>query len=113
VIGVSQTEQPLDRLFRTDTAQVALIFEPAFGRHLAAGDAAQLLVITDATEPNTGSSRQLYVNAVIQQYESDMGKRSGAVRITPQVRRASIRRARARTCSCPGSWQWCSPSSPR
>jgi drug efflux transport system permease protein len=86
VIGVSQTEQPLDRLFRADTAQVALIFEPAFGRHLAAGDAAQLLVITDATEPNTGSSRQLYVNAVIQQYESDMGKRSGAVRITPQVR---------------------------
>jgi len=86
VIGVSQTEQPLDHLFRTDTAQVALIFEPAFGQHLAAGDAAQLLVITDATEPNTGASRQLYVNAVIQQYESDMGKEPGAVRITPQVR---------------------------
>lgn len=86
ILGVSATEKPLDHLFRTDTAQVALIFEPGFGQHLAAGDPAQLLVITDATEPNTGAARQMYVNAVIQQYESERGATAGAVRITPQVR---------------------------
>lgn len=85
ILGVSQTDQSLDHLFRSDTAQVALIFEAGFGRHLAAGDPAQLLVITDATEPNTGAARQLYVNAVIQQYESERGA-TGAIRITPQVR---------------------------
>jgi ABC-2 type transport system permease protein len=86
VIGVAQTDGPLEHLFRTDSAQVALIFEPGFGEHLAAGNAAQLLVITDATEPNTGSARQMYVNAVIQQYESDRAQAAGAVRIVPQVR---------------------------
>ncbi len=86
IVGVSRTEEPLEPLFRTDSAQVGLVFEAGFGRHLAAGDPAQLLVITDATEPNTGTSRQFYVSAVIQQYESDLALRSGAVRITPQVR---------------------------
>jgi len=86
ILGVSPTAGPLDHLFRTDTAQVALIFEPRFGEHFAAGDPAQLLVITDATEPNTGASRQLYVNAVIQQYESERGRRAGTVQIIPQVR---------------------------
>jgi len=86
ILGVSSTEKPLDHLFRTDTAQVALIFEPGFGRRLASGDPAQLLVITDATEPNTGSARQMYVNAVIQQYEREQGRAPGAVQITPQVR---------------------------
>ena len=86
VIGVARTEAPLEHLFRSDSAQVALVFESGFGEHLAAGDPAQLLVITDATEPNTGSSRQLYVNAVIQQYESERGAPPGTVRITPQVR---------------------------
>jgi len=85
ILGVSQTDDVLDHLFRTDTAQVALVFEPGFGRHFAAGDPAQLLVITDATEPNTGSARQMYVNAVIQQYENDQ-RPPGGLRITPQVR---------------------------
>jgi ABC-2 type transport system permease protein len=86
VIAVAQTDRPLDHLFHTDSAQVALMFQPGFGEHLAAGDPAQLLVITDATEPNTGSARQAYVNAVIQQYESDRGHASGGVRIVPQAR---------------------------
>ena len=86
VIGVTRTAQPLEHLFQNDSAQVALVFEPSFGERLAAGDPAQLLVITDATEPNTGAARQMYVNAVIQQYESERGPRPGTVRITPQVR---------------------------
>jgi ABC-2 type transport system permease protein len=86
VIAVARTEAPLERLFRSDSAQLALVFEPGFGEQLAAGNAAQLLVITDATEPNSGSARQAYVNAVIQQFESDRGHASGAVRIVPQAR---------------------------
>ena len=43
-------------------------------------------MITDATEPNTGSARQFYVNAVIQQYENEQRMSPGRLRIVPQAR---------------------------
>src|SRR3954466_6864535 len=46
----------LDPLFQTDTAQVAVEFQPGFGQRLASGEIAQILIVTDATEPNTGSA---------------------------------------------------------
>ena len=75
----------LDRLFQTDTVQVAIEFEPDFGTKLASGGTARLLVITDAAEPNSGTARQNFVAAVVQQYEREQ-LRPGAVRIVPQVR---------------------------
>jgi ABC-2 type transport system permease protein len=85
-IAVVSREPELDPFFQTDTAQIAVEFEPAFGQRLAAGEIAQILIVTDATEPNTGSARQAYVAAVIQSYEAEREQRSGAVRIVPQVR---------------------------
>jgi ABC-2 type transport system permease protein len=85
-IAVVQTERDLDPLFQTDTAQVAVVFERGFGQRLASGDDAQILIITDATEPNTGSARQSYVNAVIQQYQNDQGGSRGPMHIVPQAR---------------------------
>ena len=81
-VAVLSSDRDLDPLFQTDTAQVGVVFEPGFAQRLASGDDAQILIITDATEPNTGSARQSYVSAVIQSYERDQG----AVRIEPQVR---------------------------
>lgn len=85
-IAVLRTTHDLDPLFQTDTAQVAVIFPPGFGSSLAAGDNAQLLVITDATEPNSGVQRQSFVTAVIQNYEAESALPPGTVRIVPQVR---------------------------
>jgi ABC-2 type transport system permease protein len=85
-IAVLPSEAGLDALFQTDTAQVAIAFEPGFAQHLAAGEDAQILIISDATEPNSGSARQAYVAAVIQSYESELQERRGAVRIVPRVR---------------------------
>jgi ABC-2 type transport system permease protein len=85
-VAVLSSDRDLDPLFQTDTAQVGVVFEPGFAQRLASGDDAQILIITDATEPNTGSARQSYVSAVIQQYERDQGQTRGAVRIEPQVR---------------------------
>ena len=86
VVAVSSSERPLDALFRTDTVQVAIEFEPSFGERLARGERAQMLVIGDATEPNSGSARQSYVNAVVQQYESEQAARRGGIRIVPEFR---------------------------
>src|SRR5262249_28819461 len=47
---------------------------------------AQILVTTDATEPNSGTSRLFYVNAVIQSYEAELPRGAGVVQIVPQAR---------------------------
>jgi ABC-2 type transport system permease protein len=85
-VAVLSREAELDPLFQTDTAQIGVVFAPGFAQRLASGDDAQILIITDATEPNSSSARQSYVSAVIQQYQRDQGPPRGRVRIEPQVR---------------------------
>jgi ABC-2 type transport system permease protein len=86
----------LDRLFQSDTVQQAIVFEPGFASHLRSGVPAQLLIVTDGTEPNTASLLLSYAQAVVASYAVDAAPRAGgqtapirraaAVRITPQVR---------------------------
>jgi ABC-2 type transport system permease protein len=84
-VAVLTSERGLEPLFQTDTAQVAIVFAPRFGESIARGDAAQLLVIADATEPNSGTARLNYVEAVVQQYMAERPVKHG-VRIVPRVR---------------------------
>ena len=86
VVAVVPSSEMLDPLFRTDTAQVAIEFEPRFAERLARGESARLLVIGDASDPNSGTARQSYVNAVVQQYQADEARRRGGVRITVEAR---------------------------
>lgn len=86
IVAVVPTEADLAPLFETDTAQVAVRFQPRFGERIAAGEMAQVLVITDATEPNSGSARQNYVTAVIQNYQQELRQRAGRIRIVPETR---------------------------
>lgn len=85
-VAVAARLSDLDALFKSDTVQVAVAFEPEFGRHLASGQPARILVTTDATEPNSGTARQFYVDAVIQGYEAELPRGAGMVRIVPQAR---------------------------
>ena len=86
VIAVVSNAVDVDPLFETDTAQVAVEFQPGFGQRLASGEIAQIMIVSDATEPNTGSARQAYVTAVIQSYDNERQQRRGTVRIVPEVR---------------------------
>jgi drug efflux transport system permease protein len=86
IVSVTATDAPLEHLFQTDTAQVAVAFQPRFGERLSRGEAAQVLIFSDATEPNSGTSRQIYVRSVLQDYQSELGLRSGAIQIVPRVR---------------------------
>ncbi len=86
----------LEELFRRGTAQGAVVFEAGFAERLARGLPAGLLIIADATEPNTGSIVAAYANAVVQGYEQEADAAPaprtshlcsrGAVRIVPSVR---------------------------
>lgn len=91
---VPRTED-LDGLFQSDTVQQAIVFESGFASHLRSGTPAQLLIVTDGTEPNTASLLQSYAQAVVTGYAVEQnasnggraaGRGTAAVRITPQVR---------------------------
>ena len=73
-------------MFRQGIAQGAVVIEPGFGDNLGRGTPANVLVLTDATEPNTGSVVQAYALQVIQAYERERQRASPAVRIVPSVR---------------------------
>ncbi len=84
VASVPRTED-LDPLFETGAAQQAIVFGQDFTADLGRGEPAQLLVITDATEPNTGSLLQAYAEAVVQQYSADLIRSAPRIPITPQT----------------------------
>jgi len=82
---VPRIEQ-LEDLFRRGAAQGALVFEAGFAERLARGLPSGLLIIADATEPNTGSIVASYATAVIQGYQQEAPPSRGAVHIVPSVR---------------------------
>lgn len=85
-VAVLPTTDGLDGLFRRGTAQEAIVFEPRFATRLDRGLPARVQVIADATEPNTGSTRQNYALAVIRDYERELGAAAPGVRIVPRMR---------------------------
>jgi len=77
----------LEPLFERGAAQGAVVFEPGLAEKLARGLPAQILIVSDATEPNTGSIVQAYAAAVVQQYSRELGApRRAGIRIVPTVR---------------------------
>ena len=73
-------------LFRRGAADVALVFEPGFAGALTSGSAAGVLLVSDAADPNTGSTMAAYAAAVIGQHEAGLRVAGGGVRITPEIR---------------------------
>jgi ABC-2 type transport system permease protein len=86
IVATVPTTESLDRMFQSGTAQEAVVFEPRFAEALGRGTAAQVQIITDATEPNTGSVVQAYALSVIQGYERELQSRQRQVRIVPEIR---------------------------
>lgn len=85
-VTVLQTTERLNQLFQKGQAEEAVVFEPQFASRLERGLPARIEVIADATEPNTGSTRQNYAMAVIRQYERDRGEPAPGVQISAQLR---------------------------
>jgi ABC-2 type transport system permease protein len=79
VTAVVPRVDDLEPLFERGRAQQAVVFEPRFGERLARGLPAGLLIITDAAEPNTGSTAQSYALAVIQGYERELSTENSSL----------------------------------
>ena len=85
VVGTAPTTTAVEPLFRRGQADVAIVFGPRFAERLADGRPAQLLLVSDASDPNTGSRMQAYARAVIAGYQAELGP-AGAVQIVPRTR---------------------------
>jgi ABC-2 type transport system permease protein len=83
-VSVVARTADLEPLFQNGQAQQAIVFKPGFAADLARGEPAQILIVTDATEPNTGSLLQAYAQAVIDGYRRELSASA-----TPSVARAS------------------------
>lgn len=99
IVATAPRTDDLNRLFQTGAAEQAIVFRPGFAADLRRTEPAQLLVITDATEPNTGALLQAYAQAVVQQYQADLTRStpqsaSGARSIRPAITIAPIVRTR-------------------
>ena len=85
-VAVLSRTADLDPLFQTDTAQIAIEFEPGFGDRLARGLPARIHVTTDAAEPNTAAARLNFVGEVIAAYQRSLPAGTPSVRIVPVAR---------------------------
>jgi ABC-2 type transport system permease protein len=72
IVAVAPTAQAIEPLFRRGAADVAIVMEPGLARHLAEGTPARVLVVSDASDPNTGSTMQAYARAVIAGWQQEL-----------------------------------------
>ncbi len=86
VVATARTTDVLEPLFRRGDADLALVFAPGFATSIGDGTPARLLLIGDASDPNTGSAMAAYASAVIASYEVEVGAMGSRVRIVPEVR---------------------------
>jgi len=85
-VAVVPRTEALEPLFERGAAQGAIVFTRGFAETLARGLPARVLVIADATEPNTGSIVQAYASAVIAAYAREHAPRGAGPRIVADVR---------------------------
>ena len=85
IVATAPSVSAVEPLFRRGQADVALVFPPDFASERADSSPSQLLMLVDASDPNTGTTMQAYTRAVITSYQSEQEPR-GAMRIVADVR---------------------------
>lgn len=87
IIDVAQSMGAVEPLFRQGKADVALAFDPDFAARLQSNGPAKVMLVVDASDPNTATTMQAYARAVITSYQNEVGsQRSRGVQIIPEVR---------------------------
>ena len=78
VVNVSPSSRSLEELFQRRTADVAVVLPSSFAEALARGDRTQVLLVTDASDPNSGTTMQTYVRAALSDFEAELGSAARA-----------------------------------
>jgi ABC-2 type transport system permease protein len=86
IVADAPTAAVVEPLFQRGKADMALIVEPEFASNLERGLPARLALVTDASDPNTGTTMQAYARRVIDDYQAELSAAGQLVRIEPRVR---------------------------
>lgn len=93
LVGTYPHETALDVRFERAELDVAVVLPPDFGRALGRGEA-RVQIITDATDPNTGSATASYAEAAVRSFAADYGARRGTAIASPPIRIDPVVRVR-------------------
>ena len=72
IVSVTATPAALGGLFERRAADVAIVLPTSFAEGLARGDRTQVQLVTDASDPNSGTTMQSYARAALSDFESDL-----------------------------------------
>lgn len=86
VVGSVARIEAVEPLFRSDAADILVAFEAGFAQALGDGSRTRILVVGDASDPNTGSMMQTYTNAVISDYQTELQEAARGVTIDVATR---------------------------
>jgi ABC-2 type transport system permease protein len=76
----------LASLFRRGAVDVGILLEPGLADRLGEGRPAEVLVVADASDPNTGTTMQGYALAVLRDWRAALGAPGDGVRIETRTR---------------------------
>ncbi|MDL2308476.1 ABC transporter permease [Bacteroidales bacterium OttesenSCG-928-B11] len=82
------TEQEIDDLFKQSKIGMAIVFNEKFYENMLHTGQAQILLLADATDPNTASMLNTYAGMLIASYQMELSKNLGTtpLQITPELR---------------------------
>ena len=76
----------LDALLRFGRADVGVVLEPAMSATLAAGAPSRVLILADASDPNTGVTMQNFAAAIVREWQASLGQRAATQLVQTRVR---------------------------
>src|SRR4029079_12559918 len=82
IVSVASSTNGLEGQVQRRSADVAIVLPTSFADGLARGDRTPVLLITDASDPNSGTTMQSYLRAALGEFESELTTSArGQVRI--------------------------------
>jgi ABC-2 type transport system permease protein len=82
-----ENEKEIETLFKQGTIKAVLVFENDFSKKLGTQNNATVQIIADATDPNTASIIDNYINAILINYQQELNQTTTApYQITPKSR---------------------------
>lgn len=85
VVAEVKNAREIDALFRNNTIQAALVFEPLFAEHLKTGTA-RMQILVDGSEPNTARTIAHYAQSVVENRGNALLKVETRMLYNPQAK---------------------------
>ena len=86
IVDVVPRASDLDRAFLAGVAQAGVVLPVGFATDLAGSAGASVLIVVDASDPNTGSVLHAYAEAVVRAFERERVAPGASARIVPTTR---------------------------